>query len=291
VTFDLDGDSITGSGEIIGGADLGSTDRPADLIITNVKDVALKNILLRKFDTTDRDVSIMATGTVTVTGQIDTRESSAGGGAGGNVTIKAEQIAVNDILTTTARGDSTQPNGNVVLYALGSPPYDYTDSDANDYANTLDMSGLVLTDGNGTAGTGDVDAYGVRVTLGVAFTNTLESGATFTLKAGETNETYTAGDVFVNNSTMFAIPTYDVLWIDEASITPALLEIALLSGNAVITITNLSDGASNTLQRTFDLVGTPVDWSSVTSFVTAGSSASYTDTNAWTNAFYRLESQ
>ena len=68
-------------------------------------------------------------------------------------------------------------------------------------------------------------------------------------------------------------------------------DVALSNGMVCMTISNLTVGVTNRIERTFDLAATN-DWALVTNIVGVGGSTNWAEDSGseWTNAFYRVKS-
>ena len=77
----------------------------------------------------------------------------------------------------------------------------------------------------------------------------------------------------------------------QLTIPPTLFNVVISGGAISFGISNLTVGATNTIERSFDL--TTNGWTAVSSFVATGSSTNWSETiqPGWTNAFYRVHSQ
>ena len=77
----------------------------------------------------------------------------------------------------------------------------------------------------------------------------------------------------------------------QLTLSPVLFNVMISGGTVSFGISNLTVGATNTIERSFDL--TTNGWTAVSSFVATGSSTNWSETiqPGWTNAYYRLHSQ
>ena len=77
----------------------------------------------------------------------------------------------------------------------------------------------------------------------------------------------------------------------QFTIAPALFNVSVSSGAISFSISNLTVGATNTIERSFNLATN--GWTAVSSFVAASASTNWSETlqPGWTKAFYRLHSQ
>ena len=77
----------------------------------------------------------------------------------------------------------------------------------------------------------------------------------------------------------------------QFTIAPALFNVSVSGGAISFGITNLTVGATNTIECSFDLATHA--WTAVSSFVAASTSTNWSETlqPGWTKAFYRLHSQ
>jgi len=77
----------------------------------------------------------------------------------------------------------------------------------------------------------------------------------------------------------------------QFAIAPALFNVSVSGGAISFSISNLTVGATNTIERSFNLATN--GWTAVSSFVAASASTNWSETlqPGWTKAFYRLHSQ
>lgn len=77
----------------------------------------------------------------------------------------------------------------------------------------------------------------------------------------------------------------------QFTIAPALFNVSVAGGVISFGISNLTVGATNTIERSFNLATN--GWTAVSSFVAASTSTNWSETlqSGWTKAFYRLRSQ
>jgi hypothetical protein len=77
----------------------------------------------------------------------------------------------------------------------------------------------------------------------------------------------------------------------QLTIPPVLFNVTFSGGAMSFGISNLMVGATNTVERSFDL--TAGGWTNVSSFVATGSSTNWSETipPGWTKAYYRVYSQ
>ena len=84
-------------------------------------------------------------------------------------------------------------------------------------------------------------------------------------------------------------PTY---WPSlQLTIPPTVFNVTVSGGSISLGISNLTVGATNTIERSFDL--TTNSWTAVTNIVATGTSTNWSETiqPGWTKAFYRVHSQ
>jgi hypothetical protein len=221
--LDLNGtNSIVGQGRIVG---LGNrvdsttfpycfdTDAPRLVTITNVNNVSLYdiNVQVRNVNFNTRPLLIKANGKVTVTSGIDNSNRDTGGDSGQDITVQASQIDVTTVDTRASRNFSPPGNrisGNIRLNALTAPGY--STGGINALTNTITIRGGMRADAaanNPRHGT--VSLEGVVVTLqtnaAILTTNTV------TLNAGIIQGGLSAGDLFMNYSTVVNPPGYYVM--------------------------------------------------------------------------------
>ena len=77
----------------------------------------------------------------------------------------------------------------------------------------------------------------------------------------------------------------------QFTIAPTLFNVSVSGGAISFSISNLTVGATNTIERSFNLATN--GWTAVSSFVAASTSTNWSETlqPGWTKAFYRLHSQ
>jgi hypothetical protein len=77
----------------------------------------------------------------------------------------------------------------------------------------------------------------------------------------------------------------------QLTIPPTLFNVMISGGAISFGLSNLTVGATNTIERSFDLATN--GWTAVSSFVATGSSTNWSETiqPGWTNAYYRVYSQ
>jgi hypothetical protein len=152
-TLDLSGtNSITGAGTIGQRNSNDSTFR--DLTITNVRNISLTDVFMQLVNANRGPadfaaISIVANGSVYVSGMVDNSDRDNGGDGCGDITIKGSSVDVNNV---DARGFRNDPSGrapysgNVLLQAL-SPVnnYDPNDNINNSSSNRLNVRGAIRT--------------------------------------------------------------------------------------------------------------------------------------------------
>ncbi|MCX6894865.1 MAG: putative Ig domain-containing protein [Verrucomicrobia bacterium] len=188
--LDMAGHNITGAGKIVGlrGPAGNRAYKPRDVTVTNAVDVTLQDIT-----------------------------QAAGGSAGGNIVVKARNVTVNDVDTRAFRTDNQTVNGSLELRALDAGAGFSTNSSANAFTNRLTLAGRVLTAGFGTnIGSGGVKLYGVVVQLNGGYSLTLPANGTLDVRAGITNASTTASNLFVNASVQSPAVAYSVTWNNTA---------------------------------------------------------------------------
>jgi hypothetical protein len=77
----------------------------------------------------------------------------------------------------------------------------------------------------------------------------------------------------------------------QFTLAPTLFNVSVSGGAISFSISNLTVGATNTIERSFNLATN--GWTAVSSFVAASTSTNWSETlqPGWTKAFYRLHSQ
>jgi hypothetical protein len=152
------------------------------------------------------------TGPVTITSrglidvdEIGTADINTGGGSATNVSLTGTSIVlgnVNGFQNRTSGGSQATVN----LRALGQPANNTGDFNANTLAqNTITLDGLIKTNGTGPAGSstgGNLIVSTVSLTLASTFALDLNENATFTANVGALNPGNTAGQMFINNSSV-----------------------------------------------------------------------------------------
>jgi hypothetical protein len=212
--MDLSGaNSITGAGQI--GPITSSSSTPRVVTIQNVKNVSLASIDLHVENVVanpiaDRPLTITASGAVVVTGVIDNGDRQTGGNGGGDITIKAGSIDVNNLDTRGMRTTWTV-SGNILLYAL-SPAGNYNPADSvnNAATNKLTVRGTIRTDGPGDIN-GNVTLQAVVLQLVFGIIQTPPSGLK-DLHVGVTRGGATDSDLFVDVSSSGLAVSRDVQW-------------------------------------------------------------------------------
>jgi hypothetical protein len=239
--LDLGGRSITGAGQILGlrGPGILRTQKPRDLLITNAVDVVLQDV-----DSHTENVSggvglitIVATNKVVVSGKLDASDTQvAGGSTGGNILVKARQVTLNAVDTRALRSDGLTSNGSVEVRALEPVPGYSFNSTANVFSNRLTLNGPVLTAGAGpNIASGGVKLYGVPLQLNGGFSVTVPANGTLDMRAGQTNASNPASNMFMNLSAQSPAVAYSVLWNNLApgGSSPAFLTNQILRAAAV----------------------------------------------------------
>jgi len=77
----------------------------------------------------------------------------------------------------------------------------------------------------------------------------------------------------------------------QLTIRPTVFNVTVSGGSISLGISNLTDGVTNIIERSFDL--TTNGWTAVTNFVATGNSTNWSEAiqPGWTNAFYRVHSE
>jgi len=221
--LDLSGsNSITGAGQI--GPITATNSNPRVLTIQNVKDVSLSNIDLHTEDVNlsgydFRDMAIIATGAVVITGKVDNSDQDDSGDGGASIMIQANAIDVNQLDTRGMRSSSPRNNGNVLLQAL-SPlgNYDPNDSVNNAFTNKLTVRGMINTAGpGGLQSNVALQAVVLQLVSGIIET---PIDATKDLQVGVVRGGASAANLFVDVSNSGLTAQYIVEWGGTATLPP-----------------------------------------------------------------------
>src|SRR6185369_3747869 len=145
-------------------------------------------------------ITIIARGTVSIQGKLDTSDLSAGGNAAGNIVAYGEQVELNNVDTRTFRSDGQAANGYVDLRALDANAGYDTTSAANAFTNRLVLNGSLRLAGAGPNLNSIVRLYGVVVQLNGRYSLALPGNGLISFRAGVTNLGTPPGDLLINAS-------------------------------------------------------------------------------------------
>ena len=202
------GGDVPGAGRIINGIFvLGNATNDSLGVVINAAGTA--SVKIGKIDVSRTDafsgpVTITTRGLIDVD-EIGTADPNTGGSSATNVTLTGTSIIlgnVNGFQNRTSGGNQATVN----LRALGQPANNTADFNANTLAqNTITLDGLIKTNGTSPAGAtagGNLITSSVSLTLASTFAIDLNENATFTANVGALNPGNTAGQMFINNSSV-----------------------------------------------------------------------------------------
>ena len=209
----LGGGNIKGTGRIAG--ILNNVSTPRVLTIHSVRDVQLAAIDLHVENVNNggRPFTLTASRRVEI-GAIDNSDRDPMGNDAGDISVKAESIAVGSLNAAACRTDGAAKNGDIRLTALGAPWHNTLSAEANHSRNRLVLSGLLFTAGPATNHPGNAYLQGVVVELRPGFQARLAAGAKLAFDAGlyPNGVGARAADLFVDRASSGLSASHVVAW-------------------------------------------------------------------------------
>jgi hypothetical protein len=233
LTLNMLDNPISGPGRIVNGPVLVSeTGNSMFLTINSQADVSLAQISTAKKDAQLAHIDITTSGAVNI-GSLSTSDVVDGGASAGWVFVKAKSITLGGIDAVTSRLDGNGDNGSIFLTALNPPSFDVNNLAGNDAAeNIIALTGAVTTNGPATVGPnvgGNITMRAVKYVLGSGFSLDKGENGVVSIAAGTLDNGFTAGDLFMNQSSAQLTPAFTVLHVPE----PATVVVMLLGAGLV----------------------------------------------------------
>lgn len=209
----LGGGNIKGAGRIAGL--LNNVSTPRVLTIHSVHDVQLAAVDLHVENVNNggRPFTLTASGRVEI-GAIDNSDRDPMGNDAGDLSVKADSVAIGLLNTAAYRTDGVARNGDIRITALGAPHYDALATEANHARHRLRLGGLLFTAGPATNRPGNVYLQAVVIELEPGFQARLAAGARLTLDAGlyPNGVGARAADLFVDRASSGLSASHVVAW-------------------------------------------------------------------------------